>query len=121
MNYEVIALSVIRMAEDWQRRLRRLVVGVDLIDQQIGPFFQAFFKDVLLPGIIMTAATCDQQHSERFGCASSWLLGLDRAKGEGEQNKQEEKERFREMIGASRVKAMNSHLRVAHNLWPFSS
>src|SRR5437773_5655077 len=98
MNHQVVALGVISVAEDRQRRLCGFVISVDLVDDEIGPFLQPFFQNVLLPCIVVTAAACDQQYSERFGCDGAWLLRLGGAKGEGEQNKEQEKEGFAGMI-----------------------
>src|SRR5437763_898661 len=56
MNDQIVALSVIGIARDRQRRLSALVVGVNLLDDGVSAFLQSFFEDVLLPGIVMAAA-----------------------------------------------------------------
>ena len=46
------------------------VIGMNLGYLDIGPGFQSLFEDVFLVGVIMAAATGQQQHANRFSISS---------------------------------------------------
>jgi len=64
---EVEAFRVVRVTVDSKVRFGRLVIGMDLGDFGVKTFFESFFEDVLLLGVIMAAAAGDEQNSEGFG------------------------------------------------------
>src|SRR5581483_2195317 len=67
MNHEVVAIGVIRMAQDGQRRMCAGIIGVDLIDDYICARFDALLEDVLLLRVVMAATAGNEQHTQRLG------------------------------------------------------
>src|SRR6185437_6311636 len=65
VDHDIVALRVIGVAVDRERRFGRGVVVVDLINDHIGASFEAVLEDVLLSGVVVAAAACDQQDSQR--------------------------------------------------------
>ena len=79
MDYEIKALGVVWVAIDSERWLSALVVGVNLSHLCVETLFDALFEDILLRGVIVTAASGDEENSERLG-----LLGVRRAREQAE-------------------------------------
>lgn len=67
MDDEVETFRVVGVAEDGEGRLGAFVVGVDLFDGCVEALFDACFEEVLLFGVIMAAAPCDQKNAQRLG------------------------------------------------------
>src|SRR5437879_2023234 len=59
VDHQVIAFGVLRVTQNGQRRMSAGVIRVDLIDNNIGAFLQAFLENVLLFGVIMTTTSGD--------------------------------------------------------------
>ncbi len=67
MDDDVVTFGVIGIAEDGERRMGAFVVGVDLIDDDVGAAFEALFEDVFLFGVFVAATAGDEQGADGFG------------------------------------------------------
>ena len=67
VNHQVIALGPIGIVVNRERRVHRFVVGPPDIDADVGPFLNALVEQLVLGGIVMTAAASDEQDLEGFG------------------------------------------------------
>lgn len=63
MNYQIVALCIIRIAEDCQGRFGAGIVGVNLSNHDVGAFLEAFLQNVFLFGVIVAAPAGNQQDS----------------------------------------------------------
>ena len=80
MDYEIVPFCVIWVPVNCEWRLGGFVVRVYLVDGRLDAFFDAVFQDVLLSGVVMAAAACNEQNLEGF-----WFLGLDVSQASSEQ------------------------------------
>jgi hypothetical protein len=62
--------------------MRAFIVGVDLIDDDVGAGFEAVLEDVFLLCVIVAATASDQQSADRFGGGSGESEGAKRNKSE---------------------------------------
>ena len=67
VDHEIVALGVIGIAVNGDRRLRAFVRRMRVIDLDVDPALQPLFQDVLLVRIIMAATAGDQQRPQRLG------------------------------------------------------
>ena len=81
VNDNVVALGVVGVAVDSERRAVARVVRVYLVNHNIGPSFETFLDNILLRRIRMATTAGNQKHLEGLGR----LLGLERR---GECNQQ---------------------------------
>lgn len=63
---DVVALGIVRIAEDGQRRVGALVSRVQLVDNDVEPRLEALLEQVFLRGVVVAATAGDQQGAQRF-------------------------------------------------------
>jgi hypothetical protein len=67
VDHDIVTLRIIRIAEDGQRRIRRLDRRIADVDREVGAFFEAGLEDDLLGRVVVAAAAEDEQGLERPG------------------------------------------------------
>ena len=66
VDHHVVALGVVGVAEDGQRRVGAFVWRVHVIDNDVDPRLEPLLEQVFLLGVIVAATTGDQQCTQRF-------------------------------------------------------
>ena len=74
---DVVALGVVGVAKDGQRRVGAFVGRMHVIDNDVDPRFESLLEQVFLRGVIVTATAGDQQCTQRFFVRGSEFPGCE--------------------------------------------